>query len=229
MNYIGEFIKKYRGDMSLREFADKCGISHTHLDSIEKGFDPRTGKPVRVTVETLKKIASAMNMSVNDLLIQSGDVKLEELNFDNAKLVTPIQESVKIPVLGRIPAGMPFEAIEDQYAVDFEEIPRSWLNGGNQFFALKLDGDSMEPEYHVKDIVIFKKTSTCESGQDCCIKINGFDATFKRVKKQENGIMVIPLNENNSTGFSATFFTNDDIINKPIEIIGVVKQIRRNI
>ena len=74
-----------------------------------------------------------MNMSVNDLLIQSGDVKLEELNFDNAKLVTPIQESVKIPVLGRIPAGMPFEAIEDQYAVDFEEIPRSWLNGGNQF------------------------------------------------------------------------------------------------
>ena len=98
MNYIGEFIKNYRGDMSLREFADKCGISHTHLDSIEKGFDPRTGKPVRVTVETLKKIASAMNMSVNDLLIQSGDVKLEELNFDNAKLVTPIQESVKIQV-----------------------------------------------------------------------------------------------------------------------------------
>ena len=37
MNYIGEFIKNYRGDMSLREFADKCGISHTHLDSIEKG------------------------------------------------------------------------------------------------------------------------------------------------------------------------------------------------
>ena len=84
MNYIGNFIKKYRGDMSLREFAEKCDISHTHLDSIEKGYDPRTGKPVRVTVDTLKKIANAMNMSVNDLLIQSGDVKIEELNFDNA-------------------------------------------------------------------------------------------------------------------------------------------------
>ena len=82
MNYIGEYIKSYRGNTSLRSFADKCGISHTHLDSIEKGFDPRTGKPVKVTVETLKKIANAMNMSINDLLINSGDVKITEL-FQN--------------------------------------------------------------------------------------------------------------------------------------------------
>lgn len=83
MNYIGEYIRKYRGDMSLREFAKKCDISHTHLDSIEKGIDPRTGKPVRITVETLKKIAKTMGMSINDLLIQSGDVKLNDLQFDN--------------------------------------------------------------------------------------------------------------------------------------------------
>ena len=86
----------------------------------------------------------------------------------------------------------------------------------------------MEPKYQDKDIGIFLKASDCESGQDCCIRINGFDATFKRVKKQENGIMVMPLNENNSTGFSTTFYTNDEIINKPVEIIGIIKQIRRN-
>lgn len=228
MNYIGNFIKKYRGEMSLRNFAEKCGISHTHLDSIEKGFDPRTGKPVSVSVDTLKKIANAMNMSVNDLLIQSGDVKLEELNFDNAELANIESDIIKIPVLGRIPAGMPFEAIEDQYTIDYEEIPRKWLKGGKEYFALKLDGDSMEPDYHDKDIVIFQKAHDCETGQDCCVKINGFDATFKRVKKQENGIMIIPLNENNSSGFTTTFYTNEDIINKPIEIIGIVKQIRRN-
>lgn len=228
MNYIGNFIKKYRGDMSLRNFAEKCGISHTHLDSIEKGYDPRTGKPVSVSVDTLKKIANAMNMSVNDLLIESGDVKIEELNFDNAKLTNIDNDIVKIPVLGRIPAGVPFEAVEDLYALDYEEIPKNWLKGGKKYFALKLEGNSMEPEYLDKDIVIFQKTNNCESGQDCCIKINGCDATFKRIKKQENGIMIIPLNENNSTGFTTTFFTNEEIINKPIEIIGVVKQIRRN-
>lgn len=229
MNYIGEFIKKYRGEMSLREFAEKCDISHTHLDSIEKGIDPRTGKPVRVTVDTLKKIARTMGMTINDLLIQSGDVKIEDLQFDNAELIDLPTDNVRIPVLGRIPAGMPFEAIEEQYTIDYEEIPRDWLKGGKQYFALKLDGDSMEPDYRDKDTVIFLKTSECESGQDCCVKINGFDATFKRIKKQENGIMIIPLNENNSSGFTTTFYTIDDIKNKPIEIIGVAKQSRRNI
>ena len=79
MNYIGNFIREYRGKISLRDFAEKCNISHTHLDSIEKGIDPRTGKPVKVTVETLKKIANAMNMTINDLLVQSGDVKIDDI------------------------------------------------------------------------------------------------------------------------------------------------------
>ena len=113
MNYIGEYIRKYRGDVSLRDFADKCGISHTHLDSIEKGIDPRTGKPVKVTVETLKKIASAMHMSINDLLIKSGDVKISDLSFDNGEIVDIHQSVIKIPVYGTIKAGTPMEAQQD--------------------------------------------------------------------------------------------------------------------
>lgn len=65
---IGKIIKKYRGNLSLRDFAKKCDISHSHLDSIEKGIDPRNGKPVRVTLDTLTKIANAMNMSINELI-----------------------------------------------------------------------------------------------------------------------------------------------------------------
>ncbi len=82
---IGSFIHEYRGKQSLREFATKCGISHTHLDSIEKGTDYRSGKPVRVTIDTLEKIANAMNMSVNELLIESGAVK--ENNINNVKAI----------------------------------------------------------------------------------------------------------------------------------------------
>ena len=225
-NKIGDFIRNYRGKMSLREFAEKCEISHTHLDSIEKGYDPRTGKPVRVTVDTLKKIAHAMNMSINDLFLQSGEVELDDMDFNFSNDVID-KDIVKIPVLGRIPAGIPIEAIED--ILDYEEIPKKWLRGGKEFFALKLKGNSMEPDYHNNDIVIFQKVNDCESGQDCCIRINGYDATFKRIKKQDNGIMVIPLNENNDTGFTQHFYTNEDIINIPIEIIGIVKQIRRNV
>ena len=82
-NNLGSYIRKYRGNQSLREFAKKCGISHTHLDSIEKGIDPRSGKSVRVTIDTLEKIAKAMNMTINDLLINSGEVSNESINDAN--------------------------------------------------------------------------------------------------------------------------------------------------
>ena len=93
-----------------------------------------------------------MGMSINDLLIQSGDVKLEDLTFDNATLVDVDSDTIQIPVLGKIPAGIPLEAIEDTYSIDTIDIPKSWLRGGNHYFALKLEGNSMEPEYLDKDI-----------------------------------------------------------------------------
>lgn len=206
---------RVQAKMTQDELAKKLDKDYSTIGKWELG----QRSPIMIDVI---KIAELFNVSLEKLIGGS-------IIFDNAEIVDITPDNIKIPVLGRIPAGMPLEAIEEKYTVDYEEIPKDWLKGGKEYFALKLDGDSMEPEYHDKDIIIFMKTSDCESGQDCCIKINGYDATFKRVKKQENGIMVIPLNENNSTGFSTTFYTNEDIINKPIQIIGIVKQIRRNI
>ncbi len=62
---LAKFVREKRGDMSLRDFAKQCGdISHTQIDSIERGVDPRTGKPVKPTVETLAKIAKGTGVSV---------------------------------------------------------------------------------------------------------------------------------------------------------------------
>ena len=69
MNKLGDYLRHRRGSLSLRDFAKQCGISHTHLDSLEKGYDPRTGKPVRVTTETLKNIADGLGV---DYLYLSG-------------------------------------------------------------------------------------------------------------------------------------------------------------
>lgn len=226
MNYIGDFIKKYRGDMSLREFAEKCDISHTHLDSIEKGYDPRTGKPVRVTVDTLKKIASAMNMSVNDLLIQSGDVKIEELNFDNATFNKIENKITKIPVLGVIKAGTPIEAQED--IIEYVDIPEEWTKGNKKYYGLKIQGDSMYPKYEENDIVIFEQTEDFikANKKDCAVMVNGDDATFKNVTITESGITLIPLNINNSDGYQPTFYDKEQIKSKPVRIIGIAKEKR---
>lgn len=220
MNYIGNFIRKYRGDMSLRDFAEKCGISHTHLDSIEKGVDPRTGKPVSVTVETLKKIANAMGMTINDLLIQSGDVKIEDLQFDNANIVDIPSNTVKIPVLGVIKAGIPIEAQQD--IIDYVEIPKDWTRGGKEYYGLKISGDSMYPKYDNDDIVIFLKTNEVISGKDCAVMVNGFDATFKKVLFQNDSIILQPYNSN----YQVQMFNKEQIEQLPVKIIGIAKEKR---
>ena len=72
---IGEIIRKARGDVSLRNFANKCGISHTYLDDIEKGYDHNTKKEISITIETLKKLSIATGLSVNYLLFYTDDPK----------------------------------------------------------------------------------------------------------------------------------------------------------
>lgn len=61
-NYLGDYLRRCRGEHSLREFAAKCRISHTHLDSIEKGADPRTGKKVSISTDTLRLIADGIGV-----------------------------------------------------------------------------------------------------------------------------------------------------------------------
>lgn len=214
--------------MSLREFANKCGISHTHLDSIEKGFDPRTGKPVSVSVETLKKIANAMNMTINDLLIRSGDVKIEELKFDNAKLESISSEATKIPVLGVIKAGIPIEAQQD--ILEYIEVPKSWLRGGKKFYGLRVSGDSMFPKYQDNDVVIFEDSRTYDptiaNNKDCAVMVNGNDATFKKVQLTKEGITLIPYN---TGAYDIKMYSKKDIEEKPIKIIGIAKEKRTKI
>lgn len=213
MNYIGNYIKKYRGNMSLREFATKCGISHTHLDSIEKGIDPRTNKPVSVTVDTLKKIANAMNMTVNDLLIVSGEVNLSELVYDNAEV---IDNTIKIPVYGSIKAGIPLESQND--IIEYMDIPKDWAKGEKQLFGLQLSGDSMYPKYQDKEVVIFEQAHDIESykNKDCAVMINHTESTFKKVLINEQGIVLQPYN----TAYDIMMYSNNDIEKLPIVILG---------
>lgn len=61
-NMLGEYIRRRRGSRSLRAFAAECGVSHTHIESIEKGVDRRTGKRVSVSMETLRLIGEGIGV-----------------------------------------------------------------------------------------------------------------------------------------------------------------------
>jgi transcriptional regulator with XRE-family HTH domain len=76
---VGSIIKRYREehDLSLRDFAEKSALSHAYVDKLEKGIDPRSKKNVEPTLDTLIKIASAMNISLDQLLEECGVLKNE--------------------------------------------------------------------------------------------------------------------------------------------------------
>ena len=118
-----------------------------------------------------------------------------------------------IAVLGSVHAGIPLEAIED--IVDYEEIPTDWRG---EYFGLKVRGDSMSPKYLDGDTIICKVQSTCESGQDCVVRVNGFDATLKTVVIGDGFVELVPYNSQ----YETTRF-------KSVAIIGVVVELRRKI
>lgn len=132
-------------------------------------------------------------------------------------------QKTRIPVLGKIPAGIPIEMIED--VLDYEEINPDMLRGGKEYFALKVKGDSMSPKFLEGDILIVRKQDDCENGDFAIVAVNGYDATFKKVIKKENCIILQPLNPN----FEPVIYDNDQIATLPVRILGVVVEIRRTI
>ena len=83
----------------------------------------------------------------------------------------------------------------------------------------------MYPFYNDGDTVIFEKTNNCESGSLCAVMVNGDDATFKKVLKNEAGITLVPLNED----YEPVFYSNKQIKELPVTVIGVAKEIRRKL
>ncbi len=128
-------------------------------------------------------------------------------------------KGVSIPVLGRVAAGIPIEAIED--IIDTEEITEELAKTG-EFFGLQIHGDSMEPRMCEGDVVIVKQQEDAESGDIVIAMVNGDDATCKRLRKYRDGIELI----SNNPVYKPMFFSNEEIISKPIKIIGKVVELR---
>lgn len=165
------------------------------------------------------KIAKALNVS--ETWLMGYDVPMERDTNDIAPATSTSSKGAIVLVYGTIPAGVPIECIEN--ILDTEEIPIEMLKGGKEYFGLRIKGDSMFPEYLDGDTLILQKVDDCESGDDCVVTINGSDGTFKRVIKNENGIILQPLN----TTYTPLVFTNQQISDLPVKILGVCVEIRR--
>ncbi len=129
------------------------------------------------------------------------------------------KKSISINVLGRVAAGLPIEAVE--HIIDTEEITEDMAKTG-EFFGLQIHGDSMEPRMYEGDVVIVRQQDDAESGDIVIAIINGNDATCKRLTKYAGGITLSSLNAK----YQPMTFSNEEIINKPVRIIGKVVELR---
>ena len=157
-----------------------------------------------------------------DLLCHYFNIKRSDLMEDNAEnrpMERTIPLGTKIPVLGKVAAGLPIEAIEN--VIDWEEIPNEIAKKG-EHFALVIKGDSMEPRMYDGDVVIVRKQNTAESGQIVIATVNGDDATCKRFMQYGDSIGLVSLNSK----YPPMVYTQEQQKSLPIQIWGVVIEIR---
>lgn len=214
---VGERLKKYRAAKKLtqEQLAEKIGIAHNTYARYESDIR----KP---NTENAIKLAVFFGISMNELIDGYYDQNSSFTSQPYGKIIGDGKENyVRIPVLGRIPAGIPIEAIQD--VEDWEDFSLDESSSMYQYFGLKIKGDSMEPEYRDGDTVIFQQQERCNSGDDCAVMVNGDDATFKRVRLHEHGMTLQPLNSK----YEPRYFTAQEVESFPVKILGVVVEIRR--
>ena len=210
-----EIIEKYG---SVRQFALKIDVPYTTIDTIlKRGID-------NSNVSNVIKMCKELNISVDKLVNSKEIVSL--LEFNDVTPIDTLSSTVLIPVLGTIKAGIPIETQQD--IIEYIDIPREWTRGEKKFYGLKVKGDSMFPKYVENDYVIFEETVDYVSAnnKDCAVMVNNFDATFKKVTINENGIMLTPFNLNNLEGYQPTFYTKEQVENLPVKIVGIAKEKR---
>ncbi|MED2940697.1 helix-turn-helix transcriptional regulator [Cytobacillus horneckiae] len=119
MSGIGNLLRELRGKESLREASKRIGISHTYLDTIEKGYDKRSGKEVSPSPDTLKLISSAYNYPYKKLLILSGYIDDDNEVEDEEKRKATIIDKIKTEFPDADPM---FNDLASFTADDMEEV-----------------------------------------------------------------------------------------------------------
>lgn len=203
MNRVKELRKQKH--ITQEELGKVLDIQKAAISKYENGrAEPST--------EVLKKMSAYFGVSI-DYLLGNSPAKLS---------AQKLGRGVRIPVLGRVVARIPIEAVEE--ILDYEEITPE-LAATGEFFALQVKGDSMLPKLEEGDVVIVKKQADVETGDIAIVLVNGDEATIKQVKKVDGGIMLYGFNPD---VYEPHFYSNQQIQELPVRILGKVIESRRS-
>lgn len=195
-------IKELRNVKQIKQIdlCKKLGVTQGALSSWEnEKYEP--------DINSLKKLSEFFNVSIDYLLGRSDTSSTHD------------SHGIRIPVLGKIVAGIPIEAVEE--ILDYEEITPELASSG-EYFALRIKGNSMEPKISEGDVIIVRKQDYADNGDTAIVLVNGDEATVKKIRKSPDGISLIP----NNPSYDIIFYSNKEIEDLPVRIIGKVIELR---
>lgn len=175
---MGDFQQRLRQTMFFKgirqkDISDRTGISDSKISSYVTGrYKPNA--------ETLAKIANALGVDAAWLAGEGPDAEPEEF--------TRVERGFReIPIVGRVAAGAPIFAIENQVDSIMVRDNRTGL------FGLRIVGDSMAPRIMDGDLVVVQQQDDAKDG-DIIIALIDDEATCKVIKKSAWGVSLVPFN-----------------------------------
>lgn len=201
---IQNLIKNRRKELGLTllDIANACGVSEATVSRWE------SGDIVNMKRSRIAQLANVLKISPSMLIHDDYDVQTD---------LNPIIKP-KVPVLGVVPCGEPIEAIED--IIEWIEVVPSQATG---HFGLIAKGDSMAPFILDGDILVVKHSPVVDSGKIAIVKVNGDEATCKRLVINDAGLTLVP----NNPMYQTLTFGPAEIADMPVAVIGEVVEIRR--
>lgn len=184
---VGSRLKRARelNHITLEEAGKKVDVHKSTISRWENGETEKIKLPI---LEILSQY-----YNVDPMWLMGYDVPMERQKVEsNVFPTTDIPE--KVPVVGKISAGLPILATENIEGYEF--APSSQIKKGYTYFYLRVQGDSMNLKFNEGDIVLIQRQDTLENDEIGAILVDGNDATVKKYKF-ENGLVILePMSTN---------------------------------
>lgn len=203
---VGARLKQARefNNITLEEAGKKVDVHKSTVLRWENGETEKIKLPI---IETLAKY-----YNVNPVWLMGYDVPMESIPIKKI-------DKIKIPVLGKVKAG--YDYLVQENIVGYESIDN--VSEPENYYALQVSGDSMEPLFSDGDIAIVHRQDDFDSGNTCIVLVNGDEATVKKVIKTDDGIDLIAMNPY----YPVRHFTRNEMNEIPVKIIGKVVEARK--
>ncbi|SEK34433.1 transcriptional repressor LexA [Roseovarius nanhaiticus] len=197
LEYINKRVQRDGVPPSFDEMKDalnlrsKSGIHRLITALEERGFIRRLAHRARA-LEIVKLPESLGGSASHGFAAQVIDGDLpDEAPPANARSV--VVDALEIPVMGRIAAGVPIEAI--QHASHNVAVPGGMIAGAGEHYALEVKGDSMiDAGINDGDVVVIRETSTADNGDIVVALVEDQEATLKRFFRRGGAIALEAAN-----------------------------------